>query len=315
MKSERRHELEHNALADWLVKAYQDTSQHKNAIIVLIAILGYTTWRRYTSMQANSASLAVFDAGNDPNELVKVREDYPRTGAAELATVAAADLYLAEGTDWLFQNKERARTQLRTAVENYQIALSRTSDDNLRQRATYGMARAREALGELDAARTLYREIGEKWPQGTYANTARTRLADLERTETKWLYDQMAKFDPSPAFSTDPNLPGNLPFDIRNVPDEPPTTPPVGTGTLEEMPALPGDASASPAEPVDAASSPVPADGRETSGVAPGAGEAVGSGAPAPVPTEDPAASAESMPAPVGAPKGDPDNAPKAEGE
>ena len=51
MKSERRHELQHNELATWLIKSAEAIKPYQNIIlaavvVVLVGLLGYTLWLR-----------------------------------------------------------------------------------------------------------------------------------------------------------------------------------------------------------------------------------------------------------------------------
>ncbi len=101
----------------------------------------------------------------------------------------------------------------------------------LRQRATFGLARARESQGSLEKAMEHYQEVGRNWPEGAYAAAAARRLEDLKKTDTKLLYDRFAKFDPKPLSSPGPGGPGErLPFELDSLPDD---------GSLFE-PKLPG---------------------------------------------------------------------------
>lgn len=91
----------------------------------------------------------------------------------------------------------------------------------LRQRATFGLARARESQGSLEKAMEHYEEVGRNWPEGAYAAAAARRLEDLKKTDTKLLYDRFARFDPKPVSSPEPGGPGErLPFDIDTLPDD-----------------------------------------------------------------------------------------------
>ena len=93
----------------------------------------------------------------------------------------------------------------------------------LQERATFGLARALEAQGNLDQAEKRYQEVDQKWHDGAYAVAARRRLEDLKRASTRALYDKFAKFDPRPAFLDEPGVPGERPsFDWENLGDPPP---------------------------------------------------------------------------------------------
>ncbi|HUT88937.1 MAG TPA: hypothetical protein VMY37_05550 [Thermoguttaceae bacterium] len=98
----------------------------------------------------------------------------------------------------------------------------------LHERATFGLARAYEALagtrqsqGELDKAIESYEELIAKWPNGMYREPATRRLEELRQQETKSLYDKFAQFDPKPALPDLPGLPGEKPpFSLDSLPEE-----------------------------------------------------------------------------------------------
>ena len=113
---------------------------------------------------------------------------------------------------------------------------------------------------KLDKAIQAYEEVVRKWPDGAYASTASRRLEDLNREETKAFYDKFAAFDPQPAPSGGPSVPGSPPsFDSESLPSEasfPDLLGSQGPDDSESEPAAPEDSSATmqpeetvPAEP------------------------------------------------------------------
>jgi len=231
MKSQRRHELEQNELAQWLGETIAKIKPYQNILIgllvvVLIAGAAYAFWTRKSESRSQAAWTALFEAmaSGDPFQYDDVIEQYPGTRAAECAAVMAGDAHLTYGCDQLFQNKATANQQLRRATEYYLQVLETTDDESLRERATFGLARALEAQGrDLEEARKRYREVVENWPDGPFALAAQHRLEQLERKETLAMYDRFAKFDPKPAFSDEPGVPGQKPpFDLESLPEESP---------------------------------------------------------------------------------------------
>lgn len=230
MKSERRHELQHNELAEWLAKSVETIKPYQNILLtalaaVLIAVLGYTWWSRESAAQATQAwdeLNAVIESGN-VTKLAQVIDDYPDTNVAYTAAVVLADSHLGEGCARLFISKAPAQDELSKAIKRYDSVRQQCQTPSLLERATFGLARAKEAKGDLGPAEKLYEEIAAKWPGGAYSAAASQRLADLKRPATKRLYDQFARFDPKPAFSGalgerpsfDPNsLPSDAPADM-----------------------------------------------------------------------------------------------------
>jgi hypothetical protein len=241
MKSERRHELQHNELAEWLAKSAEAIKPYQNllfagVVVVLVAAVGYTLWSRQSVAQTTQAwdeMNAAVDGGNLP-QLVKVIENYPNSNVAHMAAVVLADFYLAEGCDRLFTNKATAQQELTKAIELYQAVLEQSRVPSLLERATFGLARARESKGaadDINQAEQLYEEVAANWPNGAYAAAATQRRKDLDRPATKTLYDDFRNFDPKPAFSSEP---GERPsFDLNSLPSDGPVATPETTGDLK----------------------------------------------------------------------------------
>ena len=237
MKSERRHELQHNALADWLVKAGETTKPYQNImlasiVLVVVALAAYSWMSRESSAQTTQAwddLNTALDSGN-PMELAQVREDHPDTSVAHMATVILADYRLASGCSGLFKSKAPAQQELSKAVELYRSVLRKSREPSLLQRATFGLARAKESKGtaeDLKEAMQSYEEVATKWPDGAYAAAAAERLEDLKRPVMKQFYDDLRKFDPKPAFSGGSGKPAKpLPFEMDSLPSDGPVETP-----------------------------------------------------------------------------------------
>jgi len=228
MKSERRHELQHNTLADGIIKTAELLKPYQNmimggVIVVLLIIVGYTWWARESEAQATQAwdeLNAVVDSGNMP-KLTGVIDNYPGTNVAHMAAVVLADYHLGEGCNRLFTSKATGQDELSKAVRFYEMVLQECRTPSLVERATFGLARAKESKGELAEAERLYNEVSTRWPQGAFSVAASERLSDLKKPATKTMYDRFAKFDPKPAFSA---IPGEKPsFDMNSLPSEGPS--------------------------------------------------------------------------------------------
>jgi hypothetical protein len=228
MKSERRHELQHNELADWLAKAAETIKPYQNMVmaavaLVLIVVVGYTLWSRESTAQTTRAwdeMNAALETGK-PEQLSKVIEDYPDTNVAYTAKAVLADLHLGAGCDRLFKNRATGQEELNKAIAYYDVVLKGSRTPDLQERAAFGLARAKESKGDAESlaqAEKLYKDIVVKWPKGAYAVAAQQRAEDLERPTTKRFYDDFRNFDPKPAFSAEP---GDRPaFDMNSLPDE-----------------------------------------------------------------------------------------------
>lgn len=225
MKSEERHKLQHNVLADWIAKSIKAVQPHLNSIAVgvlavLLAVTGYYAWTKM-SAASSQQSWDEFNAAlgkSDVTMFTEVTTGFPKSKAAYAAALVAGDMHLAQGCEQLFTNKAVGNQELTKAVESYETVLAGSGESSLRERATYGLARAREAKGELDAAVELYQSITTKWAKGTYAVAAAKRMKDLKEPATKAFYDRFAKFNPKPAFSSDT---GDKPAFDQSLPSEP----------------------------------------------------------------------------------------------
>ncbi len=235
MKRERRHELQHNELAQWIIKTYGYIQPYANAILgvivlVLLAVAAWTWWSRQSAAQQAAAwnELYIAQANGNPGEIMEVVENNPDRRVGHWAAVVAGDMYLASGCQQLFTSKATAAQDLRKAVESYLMVLEQSQTPMLRERATFGLGRAYEALsatrqgqGELDDAIEQYQTLVDEWPDGAYTQIARQRLQDLQRSATKQFYDKFAQYDPKPAFTEQqPGTPGEkLPFNTDALPD------------------------------------------------------------------------------------------------
>jgi hypothetical protein len=237
MKSERRHELQHNTLADWLATTFETIKPYQNHILagvtlLIVVIGGITIWRHNAEGQNASAwkdYLRAIETGNTAN-LVKVVEQYPDTEAAQAAKLASADIHFAKGCEQLFVSRGIAQQELDKAIDLYQDVLKKGDTPPLHEVATLGLARSKEACGDKESlaeAVKYYAEIVTNWPSGGCAVLAKERLTNLKRPETQKLYADFHNFDPKPSYSeqgtSDKQFPFPLPgSDTNTLPPEPP---------------------------------------------------------------------------------------------
>ncbi|MBN1591058.1 MAG: tetratricopeptide repeat protein [Pirellulales bacterium] len=228
MKSEKRHQLEQNWLADQMGKTITAAKPYANivlgvALVVVIAAVGLTLWTRKASTESARAwqdFYAALDSGN-AIEFENVVEHYPGSVAAHWAEVLVADLHLSKGCDELFKSRAGANQELKKAIESYDQLLDTSSNPAIRERATLGLARAWESQGDLDKAAKHYEALVKQWPDGPYTTFAEWRIAAVATPAIRKFYDEFAKFDPKPAYSKPALDP--LKFDDFDMPspDEP----------------------------------------------------------------------------------------------
>jgi predicted negative regulator of RcsB-dependent stress response len=231
MKSERRHELQHNELAEWLFKTGEQLKPHQNLIMaviaaVAVAIIGYTWWTRHTASRINQGWTELgraMDAGS-PDLFAAIADEYPDTVVGQTAAVLLGDVRLSAACNQRFASATLAQRELKAAQDSYAKVLENNLSETLRERATYGMARVRETDGQLDAAKQLYSDLVTQWPSGAFAAAAKQRLADFKDPETKLMFASLHKYEPKGEFSEEPGslaTPPSAP-PVFDVPQEPP---------------------------------------------------------------------------------------------
>lgn len=229
MKTERRHELQTNVLADslarWIDKAKPYSRAALAIVIALVAAVFVWGYQSAQGVRRQSEGWSeYYDAmmTRDPRErLSDIAERYAGTSVAHWSRVVLADIQLDDGTNRLFTDRVGAREELQSAVEDYQALLRESDDPMLTQRATFGLARAREGLAkDLVKAREEYRSIATKWPDSPYAAPAEARAKDLDRMATKSFYDWFAKYEPPRPMSKEPGTPGVRPDFMKDTLEE-----------------------------------------------------------------------------------------------
>jgi hypothetical protein len=237
MKSERRHELQHNELAVWLIKSGESLQEHQNAIIsaivIVIAAFAGTWWWSYTSAsQATEAwgnVTTALETGN-VDLLTNVVDKYPNTRAAQMSALITADISLTQGCQLRFTDRANANEELKKAAKAYADSLAHGDSSTMQERGVYGQARSHEASGDLSAALEGYASVAKRWPNGAYAAAARQQIAFLEMPETKKMFDSLRSFDPKHVYSPEVGAPGKRP---NTLPEESTSLESVTSGTSD----------------------------------------------------------------------------------
>lgn len=274
MKSERRHELQQNELADILGRFIKKAEPYApvvlTAIIALvIAGLAFSYFQSRAATQRSDATLLyLLNSGQgDPAALGDIAASYPDTKAAQLAKLSQADAYLSQGIEAMFTDRELATADLQDALTTYQDVFDAAEEQIVRSRAAFGTARTHEALGEIDQAIESYQQVVEIHESDAIVEVAEQRIKSLQRADTK---EFLAWFSEQKPQSADPSLPPGMP-EFGGLPDfsaadddfpQQPSSgaePPSETEPPSEMTA-PGDESDSePAEPATADETDPPA--------------------------------------------------------
>jgi hypothetical protein len=282
MKTERRHELQTNQLADWIGHRFEHVKTHGKTIVAA-AILGAAVIIAAAVIlkdreAAQSAAWTEFHIGlaaNDTAILADVAKQHPGTAVALWAKQAEADMDLTRGIDALFINREDAMLALSDARKRYgEVIAGAGSIPELMQKALFGMAKAQEASTNLDEAKNYYKQVADKFPDTPIAKEAAKRLTALNDSETVKWYSWFGRQKPRASTrSSLPNIPG-MPDDLTTLPDSsnlppapeggplfpPQDVPEIKLPAATDVPVAPGDAKkdADPAATATEKSAPAP---------------------------------------------------------
>jgi hypothetical protein len=206
MQSHETADVHDNDLARATMSLVERVRPHLRTIaaVVGIAFAGLAAWTVISAQRAGEQSQAWDSvlgalASRDASRLGEVAARYPGSAAAAWSQVLLADNTLAEGTRLLFIDKTRGRERLRAAADLYSGVLAQRGVALAAERATFGLARARESLGELDAARKGYEALVAEYPQSPFRGLAEERAAALARPATAGWYDWFSSHDATPA--------------------------------------------------------------------------------------------------------------------
>ncbi len=259
MKSERRHDLQSNELAQTLGTGIEKVQPFVQYIVggLVVAALLAVSWGVYSSFARKNAAAAwteyYFTLNTGDAEAFKLIADkHPGSAASIWALQTAGDEYLADGIDALYRDRTQGTELIKNAIKSFEDVGSSTQSEDLRTRAKLGLAQAHEALGDIDKAKTLYQEVASAALQPAITTVATNRIAFLNSQAGKEFYAWFENL--KPALATPPQMPGDL-----SVPPTSPNlkfdAPPIDTSKLE----LPEAQPTTPAPPTPA---PTGADGK-----------------------------------------------------
>jgi hypothetical protein len=244
MKSEHRHELKTNELADWIANLPEWADENRNtiitvAVVIVLAIVVYF-WSYYrrevvsvgrqtqltrlvTEVQQKKndvarAAMQSNDLSKDLSyELLPLADDLQTfaqsagdNNIAALALIQRGETFRAELHYRLADvSPEDLEKQITKARESYQLALDRAkSNPSLAASAQLGLGLCEEELGRFDQAAALYREVAQK-PEyaGTVGQaTADYRLKVMDDFKTPVVFKPAPPKPPTPA--DQPPIPG-----------------------------------------------------------------------------------------------------------
>lgn len=228
MQAEHRHELEENDLANATMSVVDRIRPYVRpiglaavgAFAALAAWTVVTAQRSAEKEQAWDACLAAVST-RDGGRLGDVISRYPGSAAAQWSQLLLADNALAEGSRLVFTERDRGRERLQGAADLYGGLLGQKPPAAAVERAIFGLAKTREALGELEAARLGYQTLAAEHPQSPLRGLADARVAALSRPATAGWYDWFASRKPennaAPAADATPATSGKPAADAAPV--------------------------------------------------------------------------------------------------
>lgn len=286
----KQRELKHNELADFLghqVDHYRGYAKPVIGTLVAVAVLaGIYQYSRVREAEREGALWAQYVNAvttRDATSLKSIGEKNPNTITGGWAYVMLGDTKLGQAINELNSNRGEVRNDLQDAKDAYDKARS-NADPEIKQRATLGLAKTLEALGDLTSAKNQYQEIVSKWPGTVFATQAESRLKDISRGSTQEFYKWLAEQENRPPVGDGPGIPGLRPGGLDTLPTDggdfkfgAPITPSTGSDQKApetKSPATKAPDAEKPAEPAktpDASKAPEASKTPETSKTPPAA--------------------------------------------
>ncbi|XZE54434.1 hypothetical protein SH139x_000398 [Planctomycetaceae bacterium SH139] len=250
MKNERRHELQQNELADQLVKARTWIEPYVVPILVAVILVALISggYNFFKSRAVSQRSEATFDllfstiaepgGSEDAEAYNAVTTKFPETAAAEIAALSKADVYLANGVDAMFTDREEAKGLLDDAEKAYLQVTTESTSTLMKSRAFYGLAQTLESKGDVEGAKEAFQTVIDLNESEAMSKAAARRLKSLDSADIQafvsWFAQQQpSAFDPaaSPGMPSGTGLPGSPDMQFPGVA-------PPATGDGEVVPGL-----------------------------------------------------------------------------
>lgn len=283
--NQKKQQLQHNELADWLEVKLKELQPHSNSIligilVVSVVVIGIVYVVGQQSQKKSAAWIQHFNAVDAAllegrtGALDESADDSANSLPGLWSRLLAADTHLKAGLEEMFQEHDKGRESIETAIADYDTVITQADNDSLPSlHARLGRAIAHEALGDVTLAMEGYTSLIESagdQPIGKLAEKYRDRLASIPNPEE--FQETFVASTPAliPPGSEGFNLPTGTGDPVPNLPD---ITFPGLDGPVPDQ----GGGSLPLAPPVD--TDPTEDDSQETgNSEAEGNGEAEGDG-------------------------------------
>jgi len=242
MKTKQRQYLETNELARWAaariekIKPYS-TLLVSGVIVLLGAVVVGSMWSSVSESQQEAAwdayALAVNTSDMEMIDMQRVATDDAHHGTVmqEWAFAIWADRQLALASQAYLIDRTVTEERLRRVVSVYEQLAESAGDEQLRNRARYGLAQVYELQNRLDDARRQYDLV-----QGDLEPIARVRADHMLAPDVQEAYDWLATAElPRSTLQDAPGTPGSRPPFEAELPDASSVPLNIGTRSLEEI--------------------------------------------------------------------------------
>ena len=239
MKAERRHELQTNALADWLSGVINQVKPHANAILIgallivgvavaIAVISGRSAGKSESAWASFYEATSTEDVDKRATELEYVADQHAGTAPGIWARLMLADTRLLRGTNASFKDHVAGEEDLEKAKNDFLAVISDAESlpaserSMLLQRGHWGLAQTYNAQGQGEQAAEEYRKIASTWPDSALGKAA-ARQAEYVEGMSDW-FEWYVSVDPTTIepTATRRGQPPGVPMAPRNeLPDDP----------------------------------------------------------------------------------------------
>jgi predicted negative regulator of RcsB-dependent stress response len=229
MKTQRRHELQTNQLADSIGRYLQTVRPYQKqlsfGLIALVVIVGAVIWLNNQQQSQASASWSnFFDAlaEQKPDALEDVVRLHPDSTAALWAQLSAGDMKLAGGAAMLYVDRKDAEKNLRDAEKAFlAVEQGAARYPLLLQRAQFGLGQVYESLFSVEKARDAYKRVLEIDADSALADVAKRRIEALSDQSVESWYAWFERQQPVPPSSAPATSGPKVPADLGVLPERP----------------------------------------------------------------------------------------------
>lgn len=229
MKSDRRHELQKNELADWLGERVEMLKPHATAIIlgllllivVIVGGLSYFTGEDSTAARSWSTYFGAFNQREPVKVLEQLVKENKGSKPALWAEQAVADMDLTRGANMLFSDRSEAKKMLERAEVAFKSVEAKANDPMLKARAQLGLGKVYESFCKPEQAYEFYAKVAAAHKDtaiGKVAANDAQRMKDQRQVELLVWFEKQQPKKPAPIPGVGGNPPG-LPSDLPERPD------------------------------------------------------------------------------------------------